>query len=113
MKFCTRTFHKIAFAHTKFGSVRIKGSGAKGGGGREADSAPRSERVFKILVRIGLKGQFHLNDYGQNLANALGYSLACLFFKNLPFITLAFEGIQTSFIFGKHVPSGNYNKLIP
>ena len=25
-------FHKIVFAHTKFGSVRIKGSGVKRGG---------------------------------------------------------------------------------
>ena len=30
------TFHKIVFAHTKFGLVRIKGSGVK----READSTP-------------------------------------------------------------------------
>ena len=37
-----RTFHKIVFAHTKFGLVLVKGSGVKVGG-----SALQSERVFK------------------------------------------------------------------
>ena len=32
-KFCTRTFHMIVFAHTKFGLLRIQGSGVKRGGG--------------------------------------------------------------------------------
>ena len=27
--FCTRTFHKIVFAHTKFGVVQMEGSGVK------------------------------------------------------------------------------------
>ena len=42
----------IVFAYTKFGIVRIQGSGVKRG---EAESAPRSERVFQIPVQIGLK----------------------------------------------------------
>ena len=42
----------IVFSHTKFGLVRIQGSGVK----RGAESAPlRSERVFQIPVQIGLK----------------------------------------------------------
>ena len=42
----------IVFAHTKFGLVRIQGSGVKRG---EAESAPpRSERVRQIPVQIGL-----------------------------------------------------------
>ena len=40
----------IAFAHTKFGLVRIKESGVKMGA-----ELPRSERVFQIPVQIGLK----------------------------------------------------------
>ena len=41
----------IVIAHNKFGLVRIQGSEVKRG---EAESAPRSERVFEIPVRIGL-----------------------------------------------------------
>ena len=45
----------IVFAHTKFGLVRIQGSGVK----RGAESAPpRSERVFQIPVQIGLRNSF-------------------------------------------------------
>ena len=40
----------IVFAHTKFGLVRKQGSGVI----RGAESAPWSERVFQILVQIGL-----------------------------------------------------------
>ena len=43
----------IVIAHTKFGLVRIQGSGVK----RGAESAPRSERVFQILVQIGLRDE--------------------------------------------------------
>ena len=46
-----RTFHKIVFDHTKFGLVRIKGTELRGG----RIPPLRSERVFKILVRIGLR----------------------------------------------------------
>ena len=42
----------IVFAHTKFGLVRIKGSGVKRG---EADSAPQHEGVFEIPAWIGLR----------------------------------------------------------
>ena len=41
LKFCERTFHNIVFAHTKFGF-------------NSSDEEERSERVFKIPVRIGL-----------------------------------------------------------
>ena len=44
----------IVFVHTKFGLVRIQGSGVK----RGAESAPRSERVFQIPVQIGLRIHF-------------------------------------------------------
>ena len=45
----------IVFAHTKFGLVRIQGSGVK----RGAESAPpRSERVFQIPVQIRLNLQW-------------------------------------------------------
>ena len=40
----------IVFAHTKFGLIRIKGSGVK----RGADSAPWPERVFEIPAWMGL-----------------------------------------------------------
>ena len=43
----------IVFAHTKFGLVRIQGSGVKRGA--ESAPPPRSERVFQIPVQIGLK----------------------------------------------------------
>ena len=42
----------IVFAHTKFGLVRIQGTGVKGGG---CGIRPRSERVFQIPVQIGLR----------------------------------------------------------
>ena len=41
----------IVIAHTKFGLVRIQGSGVK----REGGIGPRSERVFQIPVQIGLR----------------------------------------------------------
>ena len=44
----------IIFAHTKFGLVRIKGSKVKRGGGGGIRPR-RSERVFEIPVRVGLK----------------------------------------------------------
>ena len=44
----------IVFANTKFGLVRIQGSEVK----RGAESAPRSERVFEIPVRVGLSHGF-------------------------------------------------------
>ena len=44
----------IVFAHTKFGLVRIQGSGVKRGAGIRPP--PRSERVFEIPVQIGLIG---------------------------------------------------------
>ena len=40
----------IVFAHTKFGLVRIKGSGVK----RGTDFAPQPERVFEIPAWIEL-----------------------------------------------------------
>ena len=49
MKFCTRTFHKIVFAHRKFGLIRKKGNGVKRGFRRPP---PRSERVFEIPAWI-------------------------------------------------------------
>ena len=39
----------IVFAHTKFGLVRIQGSGVKREGG-----SPRAERVYEIPAWIGL-----------------------------------------------------------
>ena len=42
----------ILFAHTKFGLVRIEGSGVKKGGTESVP--PQSERVFQIPVQIGL-----------------------------------------------------------
>ena len=42
----------IVFSHTKFGLVRIQGSGVK-----------RSERVFQIPVQIGLKPALSDFDY--------------------------------------------------
>ena len=48
----------IVFAHTKFGIVRIQGSGVKGGGGIR----PRSERVFQIPVQTGLNSHFTKNE---------------------------------------------------
>ena len=53
MKCCTRTFHKIVFAHTKFGLVQMKENEVKRGVG--ADSAPWPERVFEIPAWIGLR----------------------------------------------------------
>ena len=54
----------ILFAHTKFGLVRIQGSGVKrGGGGR--NPPPLSERVFQIPVQIGLIIH-HLGDWNPN-----------------------------------------------
>ena len=44
----------IVFAHTKFGLVRIQGSGVKRGGRGRNPPSPRSERVFQIPVQIGL-----------------------------------------------------------
>ena len=44
--------HKIVFAHTKFGLVRMKGSGVNGG---RIPPPSRHERVFKILAWIGLR----------------------------------------------------------
>ena len=41
----------IAFAHTKFGLVWIKGSGVKRGAG---SAPPQPERVFEIPAWIGL-----------------------------------------------------------
>ena len=41
----------IVFAHTKFGLVRIKGSGVRGG----RIPPPRSERLFEIPAWIGLR----------------------------------------------------------
>ena len=49
----------IVFAHTKFGLVRIQGSGVKRGGGIRP---PRSERVFEIAVQIGLNDGFRTPD---------------------------------------------------
>ena len=40
----------IVFVHTKFGLVLIQGNGVK----RGVKSAPQSERVFEIPVRVGL-----------------------------------------------------------
>ena len=43
MKLNTTIFHKIVFAHTKFGLIRIKGSGVKvgeGEGGGAANASP-------------------------------------------------------------------------
>ena len=44
----------IVFSCTKFGLVRIQGSGVKRGG---RNLPPRSERVFQILVQIGLSNE--------------------------------------------------------
>ena len=43
----------IVFAHIKFGLVRIQGSEVKRGV-ESANPPPWSERVFEILVRVGL-----------------------------------------------------------
>ena len=51
----------IVFAHTKFGLVRIQGSGVKREGAESAPP-PRSERVFQIPVQIGLKIDFTPNE---------------------------------------------------
>ena len=40
----TRTFHKIVFAHTKFGLVQMKGSEVRRGG---VDSAPSLSEFLK------------------------------------------------------------------
>ena len=48
----------IIFAPTKFGLVRIQGSGVK----RGRNPPPRSERVFQIPVQIGLRCLFVEND---------------------------------------------------
>ena len=50
----------IVFAHTKFGLVRIQGSEVERGG---AESAPWSERVFEIPVRVGLNLTWGCTDY--------------------------------------------------
>ena len=50
----------IVFAHTKFGLVRIQGSGVKRGGGIWP------EQVFEIPVQIKLK--WVLFDYFQNIS---------------------------------------------
>ena len=42
----------IVFAHTKFGLVRVQRSEVKGG---RNPPPPRSERVFEIPVRVGLR----------------------------------------------------------
>ena len=47
----------IVFAHTKFGLVRIQGSGVKRGEGAES-APPLPERVFEIPVQIGLSHDF-------------------------------------------------------
>ena len=46
-----KDFHKIVFAHTKFGLVQMKRSGIKGG----RSPPPRPERVFDIPAWIGLR----------------------------------------------------------
>ena len=43
----------IVFAHTKFGSVQIKGSGVKRGG--QILPPPWPEQVFEIPAWVGLK----------------------------------------------------------
>ena len=48
----------IVFAHTKFGLVRIQVSEVKVGGG--GGQNPRSERFFKIPVRVGLSDSLTL-----------------------------------------------------
>ena len=53
----------IVFAHTKFGLVRIQGSGVKRGGGIHP---PRSERVFQIPVQIGLRVRRNVSDRDLN-----------------------------------------------
>ena len=45
----------IVFVHTKFGLVQIQGNEVKRGDGIRP---PRSERVFEIPVRVGLRRNF-------------------------------------------------------
>ena len=55
----------IAFAHTKFGLVRIQGSGVKRGGGG-AESGPLVWASFSIPVQIGLKADSHDPIFGSD-----------------------------------------------
>ena len=55
----------IVFAHTKFGLVRIQGSGVKRGSGIRP---PRSERVFQIPIKIGLRVKQQMLRVSENSA---------------------------------------------
>ena len=66
LQFFKRTFHKIVYAHTKFGLLWVKGSGVKRGGGavsvppglseflkslKVSFRTPNDSRYFKFAVR--------------------------------------------------------------
>ena len=58
----------IVFAHTKFGLVRIQGSGVKRGGRNPAP--PQPERVFEIPVLIKLRSLISKAQAGDYVAIA-------------------------------------------
>ena len=75
-------------AHTKFGLVRIKGSGVKRGGG--ADSPPRPERVFEIPAWIGLRSLQPFLDKGKSHRSNQMFVHGFLMLFNIKFLNVKY-----------------------